>query len=152
MTTTPTDPPLGPAHRWPLRVYFEDTDAGGIVYHARFLAFAERARTEALRTLGVPHQELVDQLGLLFIVRRVEIDYLSPARLDESLCVVTRVVSMRGAAVALDQTIEGQDGAIRARLAVGLVCVRMADSRPARVPARWMDALAGLLPVAEQGS
>jgi acyl-CoA thioester hydrolase len=129
------------AHRWPLRVYFEDTDAGGIVYHARFLAFAERGRTEALRALGAPHQDLVDQLGLLFVVRRVKVDYLAPARLDESLSVVTTVNELRGATATLDQVIEGADGTVKARLEVMLVCVRMADNRPARVPERWMRAL-----------
>ena len=77
----------GGRHRC-LRVYYEDTDAGGIVYHASYLRFAERARTEALRDAGVPHDELVAQFGLIFVVRRVEMDYLRPARLDDSLIVV----------------------------------------------------------------
>ena len=129
-----------------LRVYFEDTDAGGIVYHARFLAFAERGRTEALRELHAPHQQLVDELGLIFVVRRVKVDYLAPARLDESLCVVTAVSEVGGASVTLDQTVEGAAGGIKARLEVELVCVRMASNRPARVPERWRNALVGLLP------
>jgi acyl-CoA thioester hydrolase len=129
------------AHRWALRVYFEDTDAGGIVYHARFLAFAERGRTEALRALGAPHQELVDGLGLLFVVRRVKVEYLAPARLDESLVVVTAVNELRGATALLEQVIEGSDGSVKARLDVLLVCVRMKDYRPARVPERWVRAL-----------
>ncbi len=142
----------GNAHRWPVRVYFEDTDAGGIVYHARFLAFAERARTEALRALGAPHQELVDQHDLLFIVRRVEVDYLSPARLDQALCVVTRVTALGGASVTLAQGVEAEDGAVHATLRVVLVCVRLADNRPARIPRRWRTALMGLLTAAERGS
>jgi acyl-CoA thioester hydrolase len=133
-------------HRWVLRVYFEDTDAGGIVYHARFLAFAERGRTEALRELHAPHQQLVDELGLIFVVRRVKVDYLAPARLDESLCVVTTVANVGGASVTLDQSIEGAEGLVKARLEVGLVCVRLGDHRPARVPERWRNALVGLLP------
>ena len=142
----------GNIHRLPIRVYFEDTDAGGIVYHARFLAFAERGRTEALRSLGAPHQELVDQHGLLFIVRRVEVDYLSPARLDELLGVVTRVTALGGASMTLDQVVEGANGAARAALRVVLVCVRLDDNRPARIPGRWRDALTGLLSAAERGS
>jgi acyl-CoA thioester hydrolase len=141
-----------PVHLWPLRVYFEDTDAGGIVYHARFLAFAERARTEALRDLGAPHQELVDRHGLLFIVRRVKVDYLSPARLDDQLVVATRVTELRHVSVTLDQSVGGADGTMRAVLEVLLVCVRMSDNRPARAPKRWHDALTGLLHTAEQGS
>jgi acyl-CoA thioester hydrolase len=87
-----------------LRVYYEDTDAGGIVYHARYLAFAERARTEALRQAGVPHAELVEGYGLIFVVHRVEMDYLRPARLDDELTVTTGPWAL-GAA-----TVEGPPG------------------------------------------
>jgi tol-pal system-associated acyl-CoA thioesterase len=66
------------AHRYILRVYYEDTDAGGVVYHANYLRFAERARTEALRDLGVPHAEMTAEFGLMFMVRRVKLDYLAP--------------------------------------------------------------------------
>ena len=76
-------------HRYTLRVYYEDTDAGGVVYHANYLRFAERARTEALRDLGLPHADAGERIGLMFVVRRVEVDYLRPARLDDSLTVVT---------------------------------------------------------------
>jgi acyl-CoA thioester hydrolase len=143
----------GNSHRLPVRVYFEDTDAGGIVYHARFLAFAERGRTEALRALQVPHQELVDRLGLLFVVRRIKVDYLTPARLDDLLTVVTSTLAVGAASVTLEQVIEGldADGApvVRARLEVLLACVRLADNRPSRVPDRWRTALTGLLPAAD---
>ena len=84
----PSIPPDG-RHRYAVRVYYEDTDAGGVVYHATYLRFAERARTEALRDAGIPHAELVERFTLMFVVRRIEVDYLRPARLDESLTVVT---------------------------------------------------------------
>ena len=71
------------SHVYPLRVYYEDTDAGGIVYHANYLRFAERARTEALRDMGLPHARMIDEFGVMFVVRRVESDYLLAARLDE---------------------------------------------------------------------
>ena len=73
----------------PVRVYYEDTDAGGVVYYANYLNFCERARTEWLRTLGVSQQALIDEQGLGFVVRSVQADYLAPARLDDSLIVVT---------------------------------------------------------------
>ncbi len=86
-------------HRYALRVYYEDTDAGGIVYHANYLRFAERARTEALRDLGVPHAEMVRDWRLMFVVRRAKLDYFRPARLDDSLEVVTEPVELRAAVV-----------------------------------------------------
>ena len=124
-----------------IRVYYEDTDAGGIVYHARYLAFAERARTEALRQAGVPHYELVTQFGLIFVVRRVRMDYLRPVRLDAELTVQTGPWALGAATVDVRQVFESE-GQETGRLQVGLACVRAADGRPARMPARWRDALA----------
>ena len=92
-------PPDG-RHRYALRVYYEDTDAAGVVYHANYLRFAERARTEALRDLGIPHAELLREHGVMFMVRRVEVDYLRPARLDESLAVITEPLAVGGASAA----------------------------------------------------
>lgn len=127
-----------PAHCFPLRVYFEDTDAGGVVYHASYLRFAERARTEYLRDLGLPHQQLIDRDGLIFVVKRVVVEYHRPARIDDSLIVATRPLTLGGASLALAQGVfrsrEGSEEAI-ASLAVDLVCVRLADMRPARIPA-----------------
>ena len=80
------------AHRYPVRIYYEDTDAGGIVYHANYLRLAERARTEALRELGIPHAELVARFNRMLVVRRAKLDYLEPARLDDSLIVLTAPV------------------------------------------------------------
>ncbi len=129
-------------YRLCLRVYYEDTDAGGIVYHARYLAFAERARTEALREAGVPHAELVAGHGLSFVVRHAEIGYLRPARLDEELVVVTGPWAMGGASVNLQQRFEVAGQAV-ATLDIKIACVRQADGRPARIPDRWRAALAG---------
>ncbi len=89
MTGNPGSTLLEGQHRYPLRVYYEDTDAAGIVYHANYLRFAERARTEAMRALGIPHAELLRDCNLMFVVRRIKVDYLRPARLDDSLVVVT---------------------------------------------------------------
>ena len=129
-------------YRLCLRVYYEDTDAGGIVYHARYLAFAERARTEALRQAGVPHAELASGHGLSFVVRRAEIVYLRPARLDDELVVATGPWAMGGASVNVQQRFEVA-GQVVAALDIKLACVRQADGRPARIPDPWRAALAG---------
>ena len=130
------------AHSLTVRVYYEDTDAAGIVYHARYLAFAERARTEAMRLTGATHDELATQHGLILVVRRTEMDYLRPARLDDLVVIATEVLEVRGASMTVRQdfTVDGQKvGALR----VGLACVRRVDSRPARLPERWRAVWAG---------
>ena len=132
-------------YRLKLRVYYEDTDAGGVVYHARYLAFAERARTEALREAGVPHDELVTQFGLIFVVRRIEMHYLRPVRLDAEVVVTTGPWALRAASVEVRQdfAVLGKQVASEqtGRLVVGLACVGAASGRPARIPQRWRDAL-----------
>src|SRR5690348_18172653 len=92
-------------HHFPLRVYYEDTDAGGVVYHANYLRFAERARTEALRVMGIPHAELVERHGMMFMVRRAEVDYVRPARPDDSLVIETETLAIGGASLSLRQTV-----------------------------------------------
>ncbi len=130
------------AHRHTVRVYYEDTDAGGIVYHANYLRFAERARTEALRELGIPHAEMSTLHGLFFMVRRVKVDYLAPARLDDSLVVETTTLAVGAASVDLRQdVVRERDGVLMARLDLQLVCGRIADQRPARIPPRFRDGM-----------
>ena len=130
-------------HRYALRVYYEDTDAGGVVYHATYLRFAERARTEALREAGAAHAEMASQAGLFFMVRRVKVDYAAPARLDDSLLVVTQPLRIGAASVDLAQRVMREE-TLLASLEVGLACVRIADGRPGRIPPRWRAALARL--------
>lgn len=123
-----------------LRVYFEDTDAGGIVYHARYLAFAERARTEAMRAMGISHPQLLDEYGLFFVVHRVEMDYVRPARLDDLIEVVTGPWEASAAAIKVRQgfLLDGrQIGVLQVRLA----CIRREDGRPARIPEQWRRVL-----------
>jgi acyl-CoA thioester hydrolase len=129
------------AHRWPVRVYFEDTDAGGIVYHANYLRWAERARTESLRAMNLPHQLMILRYASLLVVRRIEVEYVAPARLDDQLIVETRVRKVGGASVDLDQRVLDESGALRAVLTVGLVCVRAEGMRPAPIPEPWRSAL-----------
>lgn len=119
-------------HSAPIRVYFEDTDAGGIVYYANYLKFAERARTEMLRATGASHSRMMSETGLLFAVRRCVVDYLRPARLDDELTVDTAVVSIGGASVDLRQRVRRADEDL-AHLEVLVVCIGK-DGKPARVP------------------
>ena len=137
-------------HRYTLRVYFEDTDAGGIVYHANYLRFAERARTEAMRDLGIPHAELVAQFNLMFVVHRVKLDYVRPARLDDSLIVLTTPLHVGGASVALRQDFfrSGED-ALLVRAELQLACIRPGGGRPVKLPDRWRE---GLLAMGSNGS
>jgi len=148
----PVIPPEG-RHRYSVRVYYEDTDAGGIVYHANYLRFAERARTEALREMGIPHAELTARFGLMLVVRKVEVDYRRAARLDDSLVVETTALDVGGASLVLRQDIRSPAGSC-AVLTIGLACVRPGESgpdnagpggnRPGRLPPRWRTALAAL--------
>ena len=128
------------SHRYSVRVYYEDTDAGGVVYHANYLRYAERARTEALRDAGVPHAELVDRFGLMFMVHRAEIDYVRPAMLDDQLVVETETIDVGGASILLRQTVHGPNG-VCATLRIKLACVRIGGNRPARIPLKWREML-----------
>ena len=121
-------------------MYYEDTDAGGIVYHANYLRFAERARTEALRAMGIPHAEMVRQFGLMFVVRRIEVDYQRPARLDDSLTVVTESVEVGGASLVLRQDVRGPAGSC-AIMMVRLACMKPGDNKPGRIPPSWRATL-----------
>ncbi len=129
-------------HIFELRVYYQDTDAGGIVYHANYLNFAERARAEALRALGLPVTDWVNLHGLMFVVQRINLDYVAPARLDDIIHIATRVTAARGARVTISQPFR-RDGDSLAVLQVQLAVVRIVDGKPARLPAGWADILCG---------
>jgi acyl-CoA thioester hydrolase len=148
MKRNPPSIPRDGRHRYDVRVYYEDTDAGGVAYHASYLRFAERARTEALRDAGIPHAELLERFTLMFVVRRIEVDYLRPARLDESLTVVTEPLDVGGATVTLRQDVCGPDGSC-AVLTVRLACVKPGEGRPGRLPQRWRAVLAGMCAAAQ---
>lgn len=138
--TTPTA--SGRTHHWPVRVYWEDTDASGIVYHASYLRFAERARTEMLRERGLQQASLLEATGTAFVVRRMTIDFRRPARLDDALTVVTRVTAVAGATVELSQTVQRDDEPL-VIFGVTLACLR-ADGRPARIPPQIRESFAAL--------
>ncbi len=95
---------------WPVRVYYEDTDSGGIVYHANYLRFFERARTEWLRSLGFEQDRMREELGTLFVVHSLTIRYNKPAVFNDLLQVVTRISRYRGASLEFDQRILSENG------------------------------------------
>jgi acyl-CoA thioester hydrolase len=136
-----------PAHRHAVRVYFEDTDAGGVAYHANYLRWAERARTESLRAMHLPHALMMERHNSMLVVRRIEVEYVRPARLDEPLIVETRIRALGAATLDLDQhVLREEGGAELARLRVGLVCVRVDGLRAARIPEPWRSELAKRIP------
>jgi acyl-CoA thioester hydrolase len=132
------------AHHHAIRVYYEDTDAGGIVYYANYLKFAERARTEMLREAGFHHTAMMQGEGLMLAVRRVTADYLRPAKLDDALDIATCVVGLGAATIELDQSIR-REGQELCRVVVTVACVGR-DGRPARLPAALRAALSAHLP------
>ena len=124
----------GDTFRFPLRVYYEDTDAAGVVYYANYLRFMERARTEWLGSLGVDLAVLERAHGVVFVVSRMEIDYLSPARLGDRLEATLTLIELgRARMVAMQDVRRGAAALARAR--VTLVCIDRANWRPARIPA-----------------
>lgn len=119
-------------HRFPVRVYYEDTDAGGIVYHASYLKFAERARTEWLRTLGFNHKQLKQEHGIIFAVHTLEVTFHQPAYLDDELIMETRLARLGGARMELEQSVKRDKDRI-AELRVNIACLQ--DSgRAGRIP------------------
>jgi acyl-CoA thioester hydrolase len=131
-------------HRFTVRVYYEDTDLAGIVYYANYLRFIERARTEWVRDLGIDQTRLRDETGIVFAVRRVEADYLSPARFDDSLTVETTPVAAGGASLTLAQDVLRDTTRLFAAR-VTLVAIG-ATGRPARLPPALRTILRAVLP------
>lgn len=115
------------------RIYYEDTDVGGIVYYANYLKFAERARTEMLRSLGILQSELANTEKLVFVVRRLSMELLSPAKLDDYIEVSCLVKKISGASMDINQTIKCNDIKI-AEISVLIVCVGCQFLKPTRIP------------------
>jgi acyl-CoA thioester hydrolase len=117
----------------PVRVYFQDTDAGGVVYHANYLNFMERARTEWLRAHGYSNAGLMKEFGMVFVVRSMKLDYLKPALLDDSLDVTAQIKDIGRSRLTLTQSILRRDEVLT-EAEVHLVCVSLASFKPASVP------------------
>ena len=117
----------------PIRVYYEDTDAQGVVYYANYYRFMERARTEWLRSLGYENQQLLDEQGVVFAVRRAAVDYISPARLDDLLEVVVSLSRIKRASLVFEQQILRGDELL-CKGEIMLVCVGLEDFKPTAIP------------------
>jgi acyl-CoA thioester hydrolase len=128
-------------HVFPLRVYYEDTDLAGIVYYANYLRFIERARTEWVRALGVDQVKLREKAGIVFAVRRIEADYVVPARFDDVLEVRTGLMTFTGARVVVAQEVwRGAERLFAARVTLAALT---REGRAARLPRAFRAALAG---------
>ena len=134
----------GSAFSWPARVYWEDTDAGGVVYHARYLAFMERARSEWMRALGWDQGVLRDRDDQVFVVRAMDIDFRAPARLDDQLQVSVRLLECGGASFSVGQRIE-RDGSLLVESRVRIAALRASDFRPRPIPDALLTELKSLL-------
>jgi acyl-CoA thioester hydrolase len=118
---------------WPVRVYYQDTDAGGVVYHSNYVNFMERARTEWLRTFGYSNTSMMKELGVMFVVRSMKLDYLRPAQLDDLLEVTAVIKEVGRSRVTLTQTVtRGEE--LMTEGEVHLVCVDVHTFKPVSVP------------------
>lgn len=127
---------------FPIRVYIEDTDMGGIVYYVNYLKFMERARTELLRVHGL-HQQSLQSQGYLFVVKKVDCEYLSPAKLDDQLTVSVDVVKLSAASVVFLQQIHNAQCLARAQVEV--VCVNASTMKPCRFPSQIRTIFSGAI-------
>lgn len=125
-------PAVQPAFRIPIRVYYEDTDAGGVVYYANYLKFLERARTEWLRAAGIEQPKLLCEQNVIFVVRAVTIEYLRPARFNDALSVTMQVTKFGRSVLEVFQTVERDLRLIEAQ--VKIVCVQAGSFKPVSIP------------------
>lgn len=120
------------AHIIPVRIYYEDTDAGGVVYHANYLKYTERARSEFLRNIGLECGKLEKDFGFIFVVKHIEVEYLRPAFLDDALSVVTTITEMRNSSFKMHHAIRrGEE--LLCDMLVTLVCVDTNTIKPVRI-------------------
>ena len=132
-------------HKLPIRVYYEDTDAGGVVYHANHLKFGERGRTEFLRDTGFENRNLHETLGVIFVVRHIEIDYLKTAHLDDVLCMETTISQLKNSSFIMHQALyriddKGDRQEQISDMKVALVCVEVQSYKPVRLPENVKEA------------
>lgn len=118
---------------FPIRIYYEDTDAGGIVYYANYLKYAERARTEFLRHLGINQEDMLKNKGQGFVVRDCHISYKSPAKLDDALNITCKVTELKGVSLKMEQKLY-RDDTILSEMEITLVFLSLPAMRPAKIP------------------
>lgn len=129
---------------WPVRVYYEDTDGGGVVYHANYLKFMERARTEWLRSLGFDQSELRRESGVIFVVRQIAIQYRRSALFDDALIVRTSLARTGRSLLVFNQTI-CRDETVLIEATVEVACVSAAEYRPVSIPSAVRQAMQNLV-------
>ena len=125
---------------WPVRVYYEDTDGGGVVYHAHYLKFMERARTEWLRSLGFEQTELKSQMRIMFVVRALTLQYLRPANFDDALMVATRLTRTGRSLLQFEQTIQ-RDDTLLTQATVEVACIDAEHFKPVTIPTPIRNAM-----------
>ncbi|MFT7227510.1 MAG: tol-pal system-associated acyl-CoA thioesterase [Methylophilaceae bacterium] len=125
--------PALPIFQWPVRVYYEDTDAGGVVYHSQYLNFMERARTEWLRSLGFEQEALRDSENILFVVHSMQVLFKKSAKFDDILSVDTQLMELRRSSFVCTQKIIRQ-GALATQAQVKIVCVNAVTFKPTGIP------------------
>ncbi|MFN2382402.1 MAG: tol-pal system-associated acyl-CoA thioesterase [Guyparkeria sp.] len=138
-----TDSRLDDVFRWPVRVYYEDTDAGGVVYHARYLNFCERARTEWLRSRGWEQDALRDEHRVVFVVARASLEYRRPARFNDALNVTCEVARLRAAGIDFTQRVEqATNSTVLCGVSVRVACVDAQTFRPKPIPDLILESFA----------
>ena len=125
---------------WPVRVYYEDTDAGGVVFYANYLKFFERARTEMLRSMGFEQDQLISEQKLIFVVRAVQIDYLKPARFNESIDVSAEVTLAKKVSLNFEQIIT-RDEDVLCKGNVRIACLNAETLKPKTIPQELLQQL-----------
>jgi len=123
-----------PEFFWSVRVYYEDTDAAGVVYHSNYLKFMERARTEWLRKAGYSQQTLATDEGIVFVVAKMNIEFVNPARFDEVLNIHSKITGMEGPRLIFEHSVVNESGQQKCRAGVDIVCVDSVSFRPKRIP------------------
>ncbi|MGR8934904.1 MAG: tol-pal system-associated acyl-CoA thioesterase [Gammaproteobacteria bacterium] len=118
---------------WPIRVYYEDTDAGGVVYHANYLQFFERARTEMLRAMGFEQDSLNKEYGIIFAVRSIAVDYLLPAKFNEHLQIDAEITTVKPASMVFTQSVN-RDASVLCKATVRIACLHAETLRPQLIP------------------
>ncbi|PCI00149.1 MAG: tol-pal system-associated acyl-CoA thioesterase [Alphaproteobacteria bacterium] len=131
---------MNPCNIFDIRVYYEDTDAGGIVYYANYLKFAERGRTEFLRDHNISNSKMLEEHGIGVVVRHVEMDLRAPAKLDDMLTVETRVTSFKKVSFVMEQKIM-KDSLHLATIIVKLACIKIDSGRPVPLPPQLIEVL-----------
>lgn len=132
------------ARIFPVRVYYEDTDAGGIVYYANYFKYAERGRSEFLRDIGVTNSEMMNRDGTGIVVRHVAADFIAPARLDDQLQIETTIEEVKNASMIMNQKIL-RDGHSLVTMVVKLACINVTTGRPVRLPQDLNDKIKDMI-------